>query len=346
MTAPVALLAAFAALQVGSPAAASAQACDPPAPDRHEFLIVGSVLDSITEVTLRDARITAVIASSGVGAKVHQTRAGEGGRFRLCLTRSEQLVHLYASYMGRVSHRIKVQLDAAVDSTSVILLVTGATVGRVTGRVVDAQGSQGVKAALVALQDIGITQVTDGGGNFSFGDVPPGPYQLMVSHVAYQRRTDSLSVESSAHLDVTVPIATEVIPLEPLVVKVISRRLDRVGFYRRQRSGSGTFITRANIEKLPTTAMPSDIVRGVRGMRLVARRGGRGFRLVGRNMCPYRYFVDDVRVGPGFELDDMDLHAIDGIEVYNGLGAIPPQYASVTDRRSICGVIVVWTRTR
>lgn len=346
MTAPLILVAAFAALQVGSPSAASAQACDSRTPAPHRFLIVGSVLDSLTEVTLRDARITAVIASSGAGTVVHEARAGEGGRFRLCITRAEQRVHVYANHLGRVSRRVTIQMDTAVDSASVILLVTGAALGRVTGRVVDAERSQGVKAALVALQDIGLTQVTDGGGHFSFDDVPPGPYQLVVSHVAYQRRTDSLSIESSAHLDVTVSIATRVIPLEPLVVKVLSRRLDRVGFYRRQRSGSGTFITRANIEKLPTTAMPSDIVRGVRGMRLVPRSSGRGFRLVGRNMCPYRYFVDDVRVGSGFELDDMDLHAIEGIEVYNGLGAIPPQYASVTERRSICGVVVVWTRTR
>jgi hypothetical protein len=153
-------------------------------------------------------------------------------------------------------------------------------------------------------------------------------------------------VDPGAHLDLVVRVARDVIPLEPLTVTALSRRLERVGFYTRQRTGQGAFLTRADIEKMPAVSLASDIVRQLSGVRLVRRQGGgRGFRLVGRNQCPYRYFVDDVPIGPGFELDDLEWHWIEAIEVYNGLGQIPPQYMGGGPMNvRFCGVVVVWTR--
>src|SRR5687768_13135205 len=61
--------------------------------------------------------------------------------------------------------------------------------------------------------------------------------------------------------------AAEAVPLAPIVVTAVSRRLDAVGFYERQRRGIGTFIGRQQIDAA-RAQFSSDLMRSVAGVRL------------------------------------------------------------------------------
>jgi hypothetical protein len=146
-----------------------------------------------------------------------------------------------------------------------------------------------------------------------------------------------------ASVDVVLRLDRAAVTLEPLIVVARSPGLERLGFYERRLNGNGAFLTRAEIERY-NASMPSDIVRRITGLRLVRRPGMRGYRVVGRNSCPFSYIVDGISTDAAFEFDDMEWHWIEGLEVYTGLGQIPPQFAPVSPQRT-CGVIVVWTRS-
>jgi hypothetical protein len=316
-----------------------------PAPNGEKpFLVTGIVRDSATAERLNDAHVVAL--SPVRRGLAHETKTDARGAFNLCVLRSEKPVHIYAEFQHRVSRAQLIDMSSETDSSDIFLAVTRGSAARISGRTVEAGTTHAVKGVQVAIQDLGLVQLSTSNGHFLFSDVPPGEYSLQVNHLAYTTYNDSLVVEPGALLDLTVQLATNVIPVDPIVVNVLSPRLDRVGFYKRQRGGNGSFITRADIRKMNNIRLPSDIVRSVRGVEVVHRPGGRGFRVVGRNMCPYRYFVDDVRIGNTFELDDIDWNSIEAIEVYNGTGQIPPQYAgTLSNDVRFCGVVVVWTRT-
>ena len=142
--------------------------------------------------------------------------------------------------------------------------------------------------------------------------------------------------------------APDAVPLQPIVVTVVSRRLDNVGFYERQRRGIGTFIGRQQIDDA-NALFSSDLMRNVPGVRLVtagARRDAPRAWTTGRGTCRFRFVIDGTRALPDFELDMIAPTAIEGIAVYAGLAQVPalfrPQAADGVG--AVCGIIAVWTR--
>src|SRR5688572_16891656 len=60
-------------------------------------------------------------------------------------------------------------------------------------------------------------------------------------------------------------LAADAVQLTPIVVTAVSRRLDAVGFYERQRRGIGTFIGRQQIDAAHAQ-FSSDLMRNVPGV--------------------------------------------------------------------------------
>jgi len=338
------LIALATALQTGTHV--PVPACDSAAPNPAQFSLAGTVRDSITGTRLPNARVIAITPiSPAETVNRHEFTSDDDGNFLLCLNRVAVPIHIYADHQGRLSRPVEVRTDATPDALT--LLVARGISARVSGQIVESGSKHGVANARITLRDLGLVQASDKKGRFAFSEVPPGSYEMQVTHSVLVTRTDSVVVANGIDLELIASLGSTVIALEPLIAKAMSRRLEHVGFYDRQRSGMGVFLARSEIEKMSGISVATDIIRNMRGVHVARRPNARGSRVVGRNMCPYRYFVDDVRVGPTFELDDIPWNGIEGIEIYNGIGAIPAQYSSTLpgDGKS-CGVVVVWTRIK
>lgn len=191
-------------------------------------------------------------------------------------------------------------------------------------------------------------QFSDNKGRFTFPRLGPGKYIVEAAYLGYQTVRDSFLVAPNAALDLEIRLDRTVIPIEPIRVVARSAFLERMGFYERRAAGNGTFLTHGEIEKMPAVSSATDILRRMNGVHLTARRGLRGNRVLGRNSCPFRYFVDGNKTDPQFEFDDLEAAWIEGLEIYTGLGQIPPEYAGTdgVGRPRTCGAIVIWTRQR
>lgn len=63
------------------------------------------------------------------------------------------------------------------------------------------------------------------------------------------------------------------------------------------------------------------------------------------NDCVVPVVVDGIRREGSYEVDEIDPKEIHGIEIYSGIGAIPPEFSSMS-KNSWCGIVVIWTRDR
>ena len=203
-----------------------------------------------------------------------------------------------------------------------------------------------------------VEQETDARGRFVYVATRPGTVTLLLRRLGY--RPGSLAVDVAAGDTSRVSFIMAAVPRVLSTVDVRDsmssmsptlRDFDRRAAGHR---GSGTFITRADIEKraaLVTTDLlrriPSLTIRDSAGVRLaVSRRTQKVVlrsRLTSVAECPLRVAVDGQVTEWGFALDRIPPSDIYGIEVYPGPASIPAEYAS-TQQDAHCGLIMVWTR--
>jgi hypothetical protein len=111
---------------------------------------------------------------------------------------------------------------------------------------------------------------------------------------------------------------------------------------RRRRAAGGTFLGPVDLERR-MSLYASDALRTVAGMRV---QPGRGFGQVvrGRGGCTPAVYVDGMPIVNG--ADDLDQllnpASVMAMEIYSGLGAIPPQFSGLGANG--CGAVVVWTK--
>lgn len=307
-------------------------------------VIEGVVVDRSTGVPLSAAKVELSWRGDGDRRKETAEVATNGeGAFRFCEAPAGKRLMLKASFAGKASRSEPLQVSIAQATHDTLEIE--APHAEIVGRVVEHQSGRPIGSATVRLVGTPLEQVTPEDGRFRFGMVPPGRYEVAIDHMGYRTISDSVDLELGTNMDVTAHLAPDAIPLEPLVVTVRSSYLERRGFYERQRRGHGSYITRDEIDRIPMLA--SDLLRGLAGINLVRRSRGLGFAPVGRANCEFRYFLDGVRVGPGFEIDDISPEWIEAVEVYRGPATVPMEFSSLgDDPRGGCGVIVIWTRNR
>lgn len=146
-------------------------------------------------------------------------------------------------------------------------------------------------------------------------------------------------VASSAALEIVLkPIATELEEITIAGNDVV--KLHEYFEHKRQRGSFGVFYEQNEIRKLGPT-QPSDLFRTVPGMVISTGSGGNVMRIRG---CQPMVWIDGQRV-PGAELDEV-IHPqeIAAIEFYPSNAGVPPQYMERGNR--LCGLILVWTKTR
>jgi hypothetical protein len=235
--------------------------------------------------------------------------------------------------------------------------------GILIGMVIDDTANAPVAGAQVELLDamrrrLAIS-LTDPAGSFRFSGVPGGAFMLRVSRIGFTTAsTPYWNLAGGEHLHVEVRMTVDAVLLAPLAI--VARRHPRAspvleGFRQRAASGSGHYITRAQIEERRPAAV-SDLLATLPGVRVERNAAGGGRRIhMGRGTqtrdCPAQIFVDGFLMNRrdaiggldfGFTLDDVvSPAAVEGIEVYQGLAGIPAEFLNADAR---CGVVVIWTR--
>ncbi len=215
---------------------------------------------------------------------------------------------------------------------------------RVMGTVLDLQTGEPVSAARVVLLDPATSAplaatVSDSKGEFVLSPTAPGTYGLRVEVLGYRTVRDSVTLGEGEDEVLAIHLASEAIDLEPLVVRVPRT----VAYYmrdfeKRRATGSGTFITREQIERR-RMSRTSELLRSLGGVRVQYGRQGEASLSV-RGTCRPQVFVDGVALHSSVSIDmAVTPEDIEGIEVYSN-AAIPAQYAS----GSACAAILVWTR--
>jgi TonB-dependent receptor-like protein/carboxypeptidase family protein len=257
----------------------------------------------------------------------------------------------------------------------------------VRGRLLEAETVTPIAQGFVALltetgQPVSAT-LTDQTAAFSLAAPISGHYVLQARRVGYRPQTSGpFELKRGLPLALDLYLTAIPQPLEPVTVTAERRVrfLERVGFYDRQRSDFGRFITRDRIEKVHRSRL-TDVLTAVPGVRLVPLGTGtgrvavrmRGSDLPGEGLCEPRVLVDGIvviegdakpaRRPPGVTpegvLDDpdaeqppstrqdvdqlVDANDIEAIEVYRSSVETPAAFGG-GGMFARCGVIVVWSR--
>jgi hypothetical protein len=210
----------------------------------------------------------------------------------------------------------------------------------------------------------------------------PGRYHLEVRRIGYQGWMDGPIMLAEGQTQQTEfrlpPIALQLDPLEVTApVNRMRNVLHRVGFYERQRSSFGHFVTPEDIEAR-RAQRTSDILATIPGVRLSQGIGKSRIRLRGSLLsfggdCHPRVYVDGLIVIRGdsrprgedlmglpeqdrsteieqfggsrdeIALDDVVVPTdIEAIEVYRSAAQVPAEFGGGS-RVTQCGVIVIWT---
>lgn len=180
-------------------------------------------------------------------------------------------------------------------------------------------------------------------GGFLFETVPPGVYSLVVTRMGYQSFQDTLVVEPYSDLRIVVELSASPVELEPVVV-VVPRSPAMAGFYQRRQLGTGTFLTRDEIEEANPLFL-SDLLLSVPGATFVSRRSG-GLEIRMRGGCRPSYWINGTRASDTsvseIGIDQiLSPHDVEAMEVYRGAAAVPVQFGP-----EACGAVVIWTRQR
>jgi hypothetical protein len=225
------------------------------------------------------------------------------------------------------------------ETTVVVISVTS----RATGKPLE--------NAQVIMGGTGIAARTNAAGVLRLAGVPVGVRAVEVQLLGHGTRFQMVSLEAGRAAALTFRLDVEAVPVAAIVVRGAQKPewdyLEHTGFMRRRKTGSGLFITRAEIAAQHAMHL-SDVLRRYPGVAILPHAGGRsgGHATMARNgprNCPIQYFVDGTLIGPGFNVDDVRADDVEGVEVYRGASGLPPEFNRNT---SGCGVIVIWTRIR
>lgn len=227
----------------------------------------------------------------------------------------------------------------------------------IRGRLLDGESGAPVTGAAITLmqgegEELGRT-LTDAAGGFRLAVPGAGYYRMRVTRIGYGAIvTDSVEVGPRETLEVELRALASAVPLEGVEVTAApaaperSRRLERMGFYNRERMGFGHFMTREQIERRspPETV---ELFRQHPGFRIVPNGAGRGSEVLSTRStggCRPDIYLDGLLLGRDGREDPLTYIQwtdIEGIESYSSALTIPIQYKR---QGRACAAILVWTR--
>jgi hypothetical protein len=252
--------------------------------------------------------------------------------------------------------------------------------GTVSGRVLGGPEGRPLAGATVELAGGG-RATTDAQGRFTLRGVAAGTRSVSVAHPQHGTRTAEVAVDAGADLELRLgegmrlaALVTTPYTLDPLRVeaRAENRALAATGFYERQKSANGHFLTGEQIRQGSPLSNMMRMVPGVRVIRyspppppgcgqlcgsgpaesrLVPSRGATSGRISmnederGMEQCMMPVFLDGVRVASsspekGNDIDRISTRGVVAIEVYTNGTEIPARFAAANQG---CGVVLMWS---
>jgi protocatechuate 3,4-dioxygenase beta subunit len=351
-------LAAEVELALPSRATVLARGCEGQAQPEGSGILVGTVLDEALRVPVGGATVL-------LRPQVQEQRAGEDppptfttraagdGTYRFCQVPAGTWYDVTAQVADREGPARRLMVPAAGRIVDLDAWADQGQRGRIAGRVTEGARGPGVADAYIVLEGPERRTVyADGRGRFELREVAPGAYSIRVEHVAFRAVDGELEIPAGgAEVELEVNLQRDAIALEPIVATVEARspRLERAGFYDRQRTGFGTFITRDVIERrnpVAITHLFNAVPRAQQVGERVLFRGSEAFGgldPVDDEMLPCfpEVYVDGVWWGKEYSLNYFNPDEVEAIEAYTSAARIPIQYNTAD---SACGVILIWLR--
>ncbi len=297
--------------------------------------IAGVVTDELTGVAMPRAIVTAEPASRSTGIQPIEVRSDDSGYFRLCSVRAGVDMKIQAHFGQSSGRSADVYLAPGTAELHDLVLVMSAE-GTLAGYVRDYVSGDPVEGAVVSVLGTRSSTLSDMTGHFILDDLPPGRHLITTEHLAFEERTDSVTIFSEETVDIEVNMATEALLVEGLVVTARTRfgRTSLAGDAKR-----ADFISREEIDALlPRVTATADLLRNMNapGLRIrdvyqmdqitgvmvpslcieVSRRSG------GDGCAPAAVALNNVLVMyPGQVLRDLDPNIIDRIEILSPIDA-------------------------
>jgi hypothetical protein len=351
-------------LAVPSAATLVARSCPGRPLSQGNSAIIGQVIDPETLQPVSGADVSLawveIEISKEIGIRqsprLVRDSTDETGRFSLCGLPSAMEGNLQAKRRNSVTAQVPVSVGEGTTLLARTLLLSPVDSGAKTGTAVVSgrvllQGNPVVGGSRVELAGTDVVTTTDTNGEFTLRNLPSGTHMLVARHLGYA--ADAVAVDLSGReakrVNITLPKFVNV--MDPVLVT--ARRnvaLERVGFARRQKSGTGYYLGPDQVARMNASRL-TDILRHVPGLRVGYGPDGetvtssRGATSLMGGSC-VQYYVDDFR-WQSAEPGDINLfvsgHEIVAVEVYQG-AHVPAQYAGAG--MGNCTTIVLWTRMR
>jgi len=252
--------------------------------------------------------------------------------------------------------------------------IHGRLLDSMTGRPIPS----GTLTLLAADNSTVMTAVSDSAGVWRLLAPQAGVYSVAAKRVGYQPGVSAqISIVTGAGANLDVRLEPVPVSLDAATARAIRRNLEDNGFFERQKSNFGHFLTPEAIDRRNASRI-SDLLVPIPGVQLVAGSSGsagplqvslRGSSSTDAALCRPRVFVDGLmytrgdsrpvrarstdateredierRMDQALAIDDIGHPStIAAIEVYRSATQVPVQFGG-TSVETLCGVIVVWTR--
>ena len=210
---------------------------------------------------------------------------------------------------------------------------------RVRGIVVDSAGLPLGGAEVRAVGTIVIVMTSDS-GLFQV-ELPVGPIVFAVRRLGYEPSTFLATLKPGRTNGVRLTLQGMAQALPGVVVAEERDQVWLRTFNQRRDGQTGTFITRAEIERTRARLTTDLLRRRVPSVQVVPTRTGTRvyMRGNGARRCPPQLFVHTTPYSG--DVDDFPPDVIEAIEIYAGSSEMPPE---LNIGRALCGAIVIWTR--
>ena len=372
-------LATEAYLSTPTPTALYRRLCGPPK-DQSVAAVVGRVRDVDTGKPIAEATVETFWAEFQYMASTFKrrlfkatTRTGPEGIYILCDVPSDVPMDVtarsgsYAAGPVTVSHGREVvahrdfaisKRDSAAraDTTAIVPDSMRIPVGSgvIRGTLKDRVGRPVGDSPVRVVADARETRSAPD-GSFALVGVPAGTRSIEARAIGYGPTTVAVDVPTGGAAIADVLFDRRAQEMKPITVVGQRPARDVAGFSERQREGLGRFLTADDLERRPATRIGDALLRSMPvtydmtaiGPEVKMRATG---SMQNDSRCVPNWFLDGMFIPrPESGTRQTMLQSIEamvfpqdirGIELYNSLGEIPPQF----NRFNGCGSIVIWTK--